>query len=253
MQTVIRLFTALILSAGSVLAAAGEARIAVAANFSAPMKAIIDKFESETGHRVKASYGSTGKLYAQIKNGAPFEALLAADQTRPMLLADEGVAVPGSGITYAVGSLVLWSADADAVDDGPVVLKAGTFAKLAVANPKLAPYGEAAVQTLEYLGVRDAVEPKIVMGENIAQTYQFIDTGNAELGFVALSQVMVDGAIGKGSGWIVPEEMHEPIRQNAVVLESGAGNPALVELFDFLKGEEARALIRGFGYGIADE
>jgi len=227
---------------------AEEAQIAVAANFTAPMKAIIELFEEDTDHEVKASYGSTGKLYAQIKNGAPFEALLAADQKRPELLAEEGVGVPGSRFTYAIGTLVLWSADAEKVEDGPTLLESGDFNKLSIANPKLAPYGEAAVETLEALGLKAAVEPKLVMGENIAQTYQFVDTGNADIGFVALSQVMKDGEIVKGSGWIVPSEKHAPISQDALILNSGKDNPAVAELFAYLRGEKARAIIHDFGY-----
>jgi molybdate transport system substrate-binding protein len=253
MCTISRLIAALILTAGAGLAAAGQAQIAVAANFTAPMKALIADFEAETGHRVKASYGSTGKLYAQIKNGAPFEALLAADQHRPQLLVDEGVGLAESRFTYAIGALVLWSAEPGAVTDGPAVLKAGEFDRLSIANPKLAPYGEAAMQTLTKLGVAEAVAPKLVRGENIAQTYQFVDTGNAKLGFVALSQVMVDGEIGKGSGWIVPEDMHDPISQDAVVLQRGADNPAVAALFAFLKTDPARRLIRDFGYQSAEQ
>jgi molybdate transport system substrate-binding protein len=243
-----RYTVALILSLSAGLAAAGEAQIAVAANFTAPMKAIIALFEEDAGHSVKASYGSTGKLYAQIKNGAPFEALLAADQKRPELLEEEGVAVPGSRFTYAVGSLVLWSADADKVDDGPALLESGDFNKLSIANPKLAPYGAASMEAMDALGVKDAVESKLVMGENIAQTYQFVDTGNADIGFVALSQVMEGGEITKGSGWIVPGDLHEPIRQDAVILQRGKDNPAVVALFEYLKGEQARGVIREFGY-----
>jgi molybdate transport system substrate-binding protein len=248
MQPLRRLTAALALSTAATLACAYQAQIAVAANFTAPMKAIIAAFEEDTGHEVKASYGSTGKLYAQIKNGAPFEALLAADQKRPMLLEEEGVAVPGSRFTYAIGALVLWSADTDLVEDGPALLKARDFNKLSIANPKLAPYGEASMQTMEALGVKEALELKLVMGENIAQTYQFVDTGNADVGFVALSQVMQGGEITKGSGWVVPGDMHAPIRQDAVILESGKDNPAVTELFAYLKGEKAQAVIRDFGY-----
>jgi molybdate transport system substrate-binding protein len=227
---------------------AEEAQIAVAANFTAPMKAIIELFEEDTGHEVKASYGSTGKLYAQIKNGAPFEALLAADQERPALLEEEGVGVPGSRFTYAIGNLVLWSADADKVEDGPALLKSGGFNKLSLANPKLAPYGEAVIETLEALELKTTIEPKFVMGENIAQTYQFVDTSNADIGFVALSQVMEGGKIVKGSGWIVPAEMHAPIRQDALILNSGKDNTAVTELFAYLKGEKALTIIHDFGY-----
>lgn len=227
---------------------AAEAQIAVAANFTAPMKAIIDIFEEDTDHEVKASYGSTGKLYAQIKNGAPFEALLAADQKRPELLEEEGMGVLGSRFTYAIGTLVLWSADADKVEDGPALLESGDFNKLSIANPKLAPYGEASIETLEALDLKATLEPKFVMGENIAQAYQFVDTGNADIGFVALSQVMQDGEITKGSGWIVPGEMHSPIRQDAVILKSGSDNPAVTELIAYLQGEKAQAIIHDFGY-----
>jgi molybdate transport system substrate-binding protein len=233
-------------AAGSALA--GEAQIAVAANFTAPMKAIIETFEADTGHSVKASYGSTGKLYAQIKNGAPFEALLAADQARPELLEQEGVGVEGSRFTYAIGKLVLWSTKPDAVEDGAAVLEGGDFEKIAIANPRLAPYGEASMQTMAALGVTEAIEPKLVMGENIAQTYQFVDTGNAAFGFVALSQVMKDGEIAKGSGWVVPGDLHAPIRQDAVILTRGADNPAIAELFDYLKSDKVKAVIHDFGY-----
>lgn len=227
---------------------ADEAQIAVAGNFTAPMKAIIASFEQDTDHTVKVSFGSTGKLYAQIKNGAPFEALLAADQERPKLLEEEGLGAPGSRFTYSIGALVLWSADADKVKDGAALLKSGDFNKLSIANPKLAPYGEASIETLEALGLKAAIEPKLVMGENIAQTYQFVDTGNADIGFVALSQVMENGEIIKGSGWIVPAEMHAPIRQDALILNSGKDNPAVAELFAYLKGEKAEAIIHDFGY-----
>ena len=248
MPSMRHLMLALALAGAAGTATAGEAQIAVAANFTAPMKAIIAAFEADTGHSVKASYGATGKLYAQIKNGAPFEALLSADQARPQLLEEEGVGVAGSRFTYAIGTLVLWSADAEAVTDGAALLKSGDFNKLAIANPKLAPYGEAAMQTLDALGVKAAVEPKLVMGENIAQTHQFVDTGNAKVGFVALSQVMADGKIKQGSGWPVPSDLHSPIRQDAVLLAAGKDDPAVVALLDYLQGDKAQAIIRGFGY-----
>ena len=248
MRSIAHLALTLALGGAAVIAQADEAQVAVAANFTAPMKEIIAAFEQETGHEVKASSGSTGKLYAQIKNGAPFEALLAADQKRPELLEEEGVGVASSRFTYAIGSLVLWSADAGAVDDGPAVLEANGFNKLSIANPKLAPYGEAAMETLAALGLKEAVEPKLVMGENIAQAIQFVDTGNADLGFVALSQVMQGGQITKGSGWVVPGDMHAPIRQDAVLLKRGADNPAVNALMTYLKGDKAHAIIHSFGY-----
>ncbi|KAA6183059.1 molybdate ABC transporter substrate-binding protein [Thiohalocapsa marina] len=229
-------------------ATAGEAQIAVAANFTAPMKRITALFEQDTGHSVRTSYGATGKFYAQIRNGAPFEALLAADQKRPERLEAEGVGVPGSRFTYAIGSLVLWSAKPGLVENDPSLLRTGNFNKLSVANPKLAPYGEAAMQTLSALRLRQALEPRLVMGENIAQTFQFVDTGNADLGFVALSQVMQDGRIAKGSGWIVPGDLHAPIRQDAVMLHRGRDNPAVIELIAYLQSEKAQAVIRDFGY-----
>lgn len=239
---------AMVLASASDIAAE-EAQVAVAANFSAPMKAVIAAFERATGHEIKAAYGSTGKLYAQIRNGAPFEALLAADAKRPKLLEDEGATVPGSRLTYAIGTLVLWSADPVVVDATGEVLKTGTFERISIANPKLAPYGEAAMQTMERLGLAGAMGSRLVMGENIAQAYQFVDSGNAKLGFVALSQVMVDGEISKGSGWVVPGKLHAPIRQDAVILKRGKDNPAVTGLFAFLKGSTAHEIIHSYGYG----
>ena len=248
MTTIRTLSFALVCIGTAASVSAEEAQIAVAANFSAPMKQIISDFERTTGHQIRASYGSTGKLYAQIQNGAPFEALLAADQKRPRLLEDDGVGVSGSRFTYAIGTLVLWSADPNFVDDEGRVLNTTEFEKLSIANPKLAPYGEASIETLKALSLKEAIEPKLVMGENIAQAYQFVDTGNAKLGFVALSQVMVGGKITEGSGWIVPGEMHAPIRQDAVILAKGRDNAAVSDLFSYLKGDQARAVIQAFGY-----
>ncbi|WP_295400724.1 molybdate ABC transporter substrate-binding protein [uncultured Thiocystis sp.] len=229
---------------------ADDIQVAVAANFTAPMKEIAAAFEQETGHRVKAAYGATGKFYAQIKNGAPFEALLSADDTTPAKLVAEGAAVKDTQFTYAVGTLVLWSAKPDFVDGEGKVLADGDFQKVAIANPKTTPYGAATLEVLTGMGLLDAVQPKFVTGENIAQTFQFVSTGNAELGFVALSQVMKDGKIAEGSAWIVPGKLHEPIRQDAVVLEPGKDKPAVVALMDYLKGERAQTIIRAFGYEI---
>jgi molybdate transport system substrate-binding protein len=248
MKSIHILSIALIFAGTTVTAWAEEAQVAVAANFTAPMKEIIAAFEQDSGHEIKASYGSTGKLYAQIQNGAPFQALLAADPQRPQLLEDEGVGVPGSRFTYAIGTLVLWSADPDFVDNEGAALKTGDFEKLSIANPKLAPYGVASIETLDALGLKEAIEPKLVMGENIAQTYQFVDTENAKVGFVALSQVMVDGKITKGSGWIVPSDLHAPIRQDAIILESGKDNAAINALFAYLRSDKAHAIIHAFGY-----
>lgn len=231
-------------------ARADEVSVAVAANFTAPMNTIAAEFARDTGHQARLAFGSSGKFYAQIKNGAPFQMLLSADDETPAKLEQEGLGVPGSRFTYAVGTLVLWSARVGYVDARGEVLKQGQFNKLAVANPKLAPYGKAAVEVLTGMGLLDAVTPKLVQGENIAQTYQFVMTGNAELGFVALSQVMKDGKIANGSAWIVPARLHAPIRQDAVILSTGKGNPAAAALLQYLKGDKARAIIKSYGYEI---
>lgn len=229
---------------------AGEVQVAVAANFTAPMQQIAADFAKDTGHKAVLSFGATGKFYAQIVNGAPFELFLAADDTTPARLEKEGHAVPGSRYTYAVGKLVLWSAKPDFVDARGEVLKGGKFNKLSIANPKTAPYGAAAIETLKKLQLLDAAQPKFVQGENIAQTLQFVFTGNADLGFVALSQVFKDGRITEGSAWIVPGEFHEPIYQDATILAKGKDNPAAAALAAYLKGDKARAVIRSFGYDL---
>ncbi len=232
----------------SASATAGDVRVAVAANFASPMKAIAAAFEESTGHKAVLSFGSTGKFYAQIKGGAPFDVFLAADATTPARLEQEGDGVRGSRFTYAVGKLVLWSAKVNFVDGQGEILKKGPFKHIALASPKLAPYGAAAVEVIEKLRLTGALQPKLVQGENVAQTYQFVATGNADLGFVALSQVYLDGKLKAGSGWIVPANFHAPIRQDAVIL-SGAGNdPAARSLVEFLKSEKARAIIRSHGY-----
>lgn len=229
---------------------ADEVRVAVAANFAAPMQAIAAGFETDTGHKARLAFGSSGKFYAQIKNGAPFQVFLSADDTKPALLEQEGLTVPNTRFTYAIGTLVLWSARPDLVDEAGKVLAEGSFAHLAMANPRLAPYGEAAVQTLASLGLGERLRTRIVEGENIAQTYQYVATGNAELGFVALSQVMKDGKLSGGSAWIVPPGMHEPIRQDAVMLAGGRGNQAARALMSYLKSARATAIIASYGYGI---
>lgn len=246
-----KLRTALAVSA--ILTAAGPARadeisVAVAANFTAPMQKIAAEFEKDTGHKVLASSGSTGKFYAQIKGGAPFEILLAADDETPARLEKEGDGVAGSRYTYAVGKLVLWSKQEGYVDASGEVLKKNAFAHLSLANPKLAPYGAAGVETLKALGLLDAVQAKFVTAENISQAYQFVASGNAELGFVALSQVWKDGRIAEGSGWIVPQKFYEPIRQDAVILAKGKGKPAAEALMKYLRGDKAKAVIKAYGY-----
>lgn len=244
-----KLASALVLSAfASLPAVADTAHIAVAANFAAPMKALNTRFEQATGHTLTLSSGSTGKFYAQIKNGAPFDVLLAADDETPARLMREGDAVRTQ--TYAVGKLVLWSADAGKLDGSDALLRSGTYNKLAVANPRLAPYGAAAMQVLEKLGLAEQAKAKLVMGENIGQTHQFAASGNAEIGFVALSQVWQDGKLTGGSAWYVPATLYTPIRQDAALLKRGETNAAARALLDFLKSPEAQAVIRSYGYAL---
>lgn len=229
-------------------AQAGEVRVAVAANFIAPMTAIAAEFEKATGHKAHLSSGSSGKFYAQIRNGAPFHVLLSADAETPARLEQEKFSVPGSRFTYATGALVLWSARPGFVDNKGKVLAQGAFAHLSVANPKLAPYGAAAMETLGKLNLTAALRQKLVFGENIAQTHQFVISGNAELGFVALSQVMKEGRITGGSAWIVPDTMHRPIRQDAALLAGGSENAAALALLRFLREPRAVAIINSYGY-----
>ena len=229
-------------------ALAGEVQVAVAANFTAPMKVIAADFERETGHNAQLSFGATGRFYAQISNGAPFDVFLAADDQAPKKLVQDGAAVDTSRFTYATGRLVLWSAQTGLVDGRGEVLKKGDFKKLAIAAPKLAPYGAAAMQTLSRLGLDTALAPKLVTGESIGQAFSFVSSGNAELGFVALSQVFEGGRITTGSAWIVPESMHAPLRQDAVLLAKGRDKPAAQQFMAFLKTDKARAVIRAYGY-----
>ena len=228
---------------------ADEVSVAVAANFAAPMQRIAPEFERETGHKIVASYGATGKFYAQIKNGAPFEVLLSADAETPARLTAEKLAVTATQFTYAVGKLVLWSAKPAVVDASGEVLKKGNFEHIALADPKLAPYGAAALQAMKALGVHEALTAKIVTAENISQSYQFVGSGNALLGFVALSQILRDGKI-EGSHWLVPASLYQPIRQDAVILEKGKGKPAAEALMKFLKGDKAKTVIRSYGYDL---
>lgn len=228
-------------------ALAAETKVAVAGNFTEPAREIAARFEAKTGHNVILSFGSSGQFYAQIANGAPFEVFLSADSERPVRAEAEGLTVPGSRFTYATGRLVLWSRTAGLVDSSGAVLAKGRFEKLAIADARAAPYGQAAVETLTRLKLYDAVKPKIVTGASITQTYQHVQTGAAELGFVALSQVI--NAPG-GSRWIVPSHYHTPIEQQAVLLKTGAGNAAARAFLQYLKGAEARAIIKRYGYEI---
>jgi molybdate transport system substrate-binding protein len=231
---------------------ADEVQVAVAANFTAPMQKIAAAFEKETGHKAVLSFGATGKFYAQIRNGAPFGVLLSADDEVPARLVKEGMAVPGSAFTYAIGQLVLWSSQSGVVDAQAAVLhemaSGKRSGKIAVADPKLAPYGAAAMQVMDQRGLTAKLRPHFVTGENIGQTFQFVKTGNAALGFVALSQVMVDGSISTGSAWVVPAHLHDPIRQDAVLLKTAQANPAAKALLQYLRTDAARTVIRAYGY-----
>lgn len=227
-------------------AQAAEVQVAVAANFTAPMQKIAPLFEADSGHKVRLAFGSTGRFYAQIRNGAPFDVLLAADEETPARLEREGQG--GRRFTYAIGKLVLWSRQPALVDEQGDVLRSGKFAKLALADPKLAPYGAAAVETMTQLGLIDALRPKFVQGESIAQAWQFVATENAQLGFVALSQVWAEGKLKEGSAWLVPSTLYRPIRQDALLLNKGRDNAAATALLQYLRGDKARAIIQAYGY-----
>jgi molybdate transport system substrate-binding protein len=228
---------------------AGQTNVAVAANFTEPAKQIAEAFKARTGHEAVLSFGASGQFYAQITQEAPFQVFLSADAERPQKLADEGLGDKASKFTYAIGKLVLWSKAADLVK-GEETLKSGAFAKISIANPATAPYGAAAVETMKKLGSYETLAPKIVQGNNIAQAFQFIDTGNAELGFVALSQL---SGVTAGSRWLVPQTLYSPIRQDAVLLKKGQGNEAAAAFMTFLKGPEAVAIIKKYGYAVEGE
>ncbi len=239
--------------AALLLAAAPKAetvQVAVAANFSAPMKQIAESFEQDSGHKVQLSSGATGKFYAQIKSGAPFDVLLSADDETPARLDAEGATVAGSRFTYATGRLVLWSPRPGVVDSRGDVLRANAFRNIAIAAPKLAPYGAAAVQTLTRLGLLGTIEPKFVQGESIGQAFGFVASGNAELGFIALSQVYENGQLKSGSGWVVPASLHHPLRQDAVQLVRARDNPAAAALMRYLNTDRVRAMIRAYRYEV---
>ncbi len=227
---------------------AAEVSVAVAANFTAPMNKIASMFEQDTGHKALLSFGSTGAFYAQIKNGGPFQVLLSADDETPIKLEKEAFAVSGTRFTYATGKLALWSKQVGFVDEKGDVLRMGKFQRIAVANPKLAPYGAAAIETINKLGLMQELQAKFVQGENIAQTFQFVHTENAQLGFVALSQIYADGKVTQGSAWIVPSNLHNPIQQDAVLLTAGKNNIAATSLLTYLKSEKVKTLIRSYGY-----
>lgn len=229
-------------------ALAEEVRLAVAANFHDASERLAVRFTEKTGHSTRISYGSTGKLYAQIRHGAPFDVFLAADQERPRLMEQDGSGIPGTRFTYAVGKLVLWSPDQQAFGNPEAFLRAGDFRHLAIANPATAPYGLAARQTLEHLGLWEALEKRLVRGESIAQTFQFVATGNAAAGFVALAQLRDDH--NRGTRWQVPDTHHEPIAQQAILLERGRDNDAARAWLNFLASADGQDIIRQYGYDI---
>ena len=231
-------------------AGAAQAQVAVAANFAEPIKAIAAVLQKTTGHTLNVTLGSTGKLYAQIQNGAPFDVFLAADTATPEKLEKEGLAQPGSRFTYATGKLVLWSLDPTRVLAHGDVLKAPNLGKVSYANPKLAPYGAAAVQVMDKLGLAAQLAPKLVQGESIGQTFTFAATGNADVGFVAMSQVLAGGKLTRGAMWVVPQNLYDPIHQDAVVLQKSASNEAAQALVTLLKSPNIKDLIRSYGYDL---
>jgi len=247
-----KLFTSLCLAATLSLSAASawaeDVQVAVAANFTKPMEKIAADFEKATGNKVVVSFGATGKFVEQIKNGAPFQVLVSADQKSPIKLEKEELAVVGTRYTYAIGKLVLWSATPGFVDDKGAVLKTGDFQHISITDPKVAPYGKAAMKVMTKMGVIDALTPKIVQGGSIAQAKAFVGSGNAELGFVALSQVIKDGKIGEGSGWIVPPDLYFPLYQDVVLLKTGENSEAAKVLVEYLRTEPAQAIIKSYGY-----
>ena len=252
----LRLFGWVIISSGAVVCAtvkAEEVTVAVAANFTAPMQKIAQAFEQDTGHKALLAFGATGKFYAQIKNGAPFAVLLSADDETPARLEKEGVAIAGTRFTYAIGRLALWSKNPLLVDDKGQVLLSNTtaknsFKKLAIADPKLAPYGAAAIEVLGRMDALAKLTPKLVQGDSIGQALQFVMTENAELGFVALSQISIDGRITQGSAWVVPQNLYTPLKQDAVLLPLGKNSAAALALMKYMRTDRAQAIIRAYGY-----
>src|SRR5271157_3984209 len=245
LRAIVAAFGALLASLAP-LAEAGQTNVAVSANFTEPAKEIAALFKRKTGNEAILSFGASGPFLAQITHDAPFQVFLSADQERPKAAIDAGLAVPESVFTYAIGRLMLWSKVVD-VTKGDEALKAGAFAKISVANPNAAPYGTAAIEAMKALGVYDDLKGKIVQGNSIAQAFQFVDTRNAEVGFVALSQLF---GVTDGTRWEVPQNLYSPIRQGAVLLKKGENDEASKSFLEFLKGPEARAIIEKFGYGL---
>ena len=237
-------FSIMALASFAGIARAGTTNIAVAANFTDAAKEIASAFKAKSGHEAILSFGASGQIYTQIQQSAPYKVFLSADDERPKKLAEEGLAIQGSRFTYAIGKLVLWSKDQDLIK-GEETLKANAFSKLSIANPSAAPYGAAAIEVLEALNLYGTIKTKIVMGNTIAQAFQFVETGNAEIGFVSLSQITGNKA---GSRWMVPQSLYTPIRQDAILLKNGETDDASREFISFLKGPEARAIIEKYGY-----
>jgi molybdate transport system substrate-binding protein len=226
--------------------------VAVASDFTKPMTEIAAEFEKVTGHNAKLAFGSSGKSFAQIQHGAPFEVYFSASEQYPLELEKSGFAVENSHFVFAIGKLVLWSATENFVDKNTQVLTNGNFKHLAIAEPSHAPYGVFAVEVMKNLNLYEKLQPLFVQGENIAQTFQFVSSGNAELGFVAFAQVIdtQTGKIGRGSGWLVPDSLHSPFNQTAVLLKTGEQNPAALALVDFMKSDSARHIIKKYGFGL---
>lgn len=230
-------------------AQAADLKVAVAANFTAPMKELATKYEQLSGDKLLLSFGATGALYAQIKNGAPFDILLAADAKTPKKLVNETFGVADTTFTYAIGKLIVWSADTQLIKDADS-LKSDQIKKLAVADPKLAPYGAASMQVLQALGLKDLLADRMVVAGNIGKTFQFVKTRNAQAGFCALSQVYKNGKMTGGSGWIVPTDLYTPIRQDAVLLSASKDKEAAKRFLDYLRTSKDAADVRkAFGYG----
>ncbi|MDF1643758.1 MAG: molybdate ABC transporter substrate-binding protein [Pseudomonadales bacterium] len=230
----------------SLPASADTVSVAVAANFIKPMKLIARQFTEITGHHAQISFGSSGKLYAQIRNGAPFEVFLSADQSKPIALEQQGLAVPKSRFTYAIGTLILWSPEPILIKKNADILLGGDFNKLAIANPRLAPYGRAAIEVFDHLGITEQIKPKLIQGQNIAQAYQFVSSGNAQVGMIAGSQVTENGELARGSGWVIPKNLYSPIKQDAVLLAQGKNNLAAQALLEFIRSN--RSILERFGY-----
>ncbi len=229
-------------------ASAGDVLVAVAANFTAPMQRIAQEYQLDSGHQVSLSFGSTGSFYTQIKNGAPYEILLSADDETPLKLERDGLAVIGTRFTYATGRLVLWSKQLGLVDANGEILRSNKFQKIAIANPKLAPYGAAAIEVMTKMGVIKDLTSKLVQGESIGQTYQFVATENARIGFVALSQISFNGQITQGSAWVVPKNYYNAIQQDAILITKGRNNPAAISLLNYMKSDKIKTIIKSYGY-----